>query len=532
MRTIRACGEMGDGMSNNAITKRLDFTEDQKKIIRDTFANGATEAELAPLLEIAAQRRLNPFARQVYFVKRYDNLKKAHVWAVQVSIDGLRAIAERTGKYAGQDEPEYIENASDDWRSRNGNAPMCCKVRVFRDGWVRPVVGVAYWEEFVQKTHEGHITAFWRRMPRIMLAKCAEALALRKAFPEDTSGLYIPEEMGAGVVQQGELVEEELETKRITAPKQTLRPAEPKPASSEVVDSVTGEVTTPQVVSQATAAKSEAIPISELVPKMVELRKLLDETPKPRLYAMVDFWIKQKLSEQGQIGQSPFWEIMSRLPAKMPKAWFLTAIPIACAYAKQEPTPEKPGDSYEPSERSRFEFYLDCIEQAVDTQAIAQIWESRKMGATKETALYWWHCAVVEVAISNSIDCEQADKRLKEEVAKLNPQPPPEQPKKRGRKAPVSTPANGQGHETTTPDAPQSLAEWELHLERKQNPSIQELERSLAKRLREWTPEQSEEGIQAFMEYLITHGATQAKILAMVKTARDLANRQPVQRAA
>lgn len=497
----------------NAIVRsaeRMDFNEEQKKIIRNTFANGATEEELAPLLEIAAQRRLNPFMRQVWFVKRWDQGKRCHVWSIQVSIDGLRAIAERTGKYAGQSEPEYCYADLDD----AGSPLLWCKVRVFREGWREPVTGWAFYAEFVQKTNEGKVTAFWQRMPHIMLAKCAEALALRKAFPEDMSGLYIPEEMGAGVVQQGELVEEEPETKRITAPQQSLR---------------TDENQTKIAESREVSDKSEPIeaaPISEIAPKMVELRKLLDGTPKPRLYAMVDLWIEQKLAEQGQFGQAAFWEIMSRLPAKMPKAWFLTAIPIACAYAKQEPTPEKPGDSYEPSERSKFEFFLDCIEQAVDTQAIAQIWESRKMGATKETALYWWHCAVVEVAISNSIDCEQADKRLKEEVAKLNPQPPPEQPKKRGRKTPVSTPANGQGHETSTSDAPQSMAEWELHLERKQNPSIQELERSLAKRLRVWSAEQASKGIEVFMQYLITRGATQAKILAMVKTARDLASRQ------
>lgn len=166
----------------------LNFSAEQRQLIRDTYANGASDAEFAVLMEIAIARRLNPFLRQIHFVKRYDKTKKREVWSAQAAIDGLRAQAERTRLYDGQDEPEYEYN--------DANKLHCCKVRVYRKDWSRPAVGVAYFAEYVQNTSEGGPNSFWREKPHVMLAKCAEALAIRKAFPEDTSGLYIPEEMG------------------------------------------------------------------------------------------------------------------------------------------------------------------------------------------------------------------------------------------------------------------------------------------------------------------------------------------------
>lgn len=168
------------------IAEPLDFTPDQQAMIRDTFANGASASEFAVLLEVARARRLNPLLRQIHFVKRWDSQKRRDVWSTQAAIDGLRAIAQRTGLYAGQDEPEFIEE--------RGHI-VACKARVYRRDWQRPAVGVAYWAEYVQTTRDGSPTRFWQQMPHVMIAKCAEALALRKAFPEDMSGLYVPEEM-------------------------------------------------------------------------------------------------------------------------------------------------------------------------------------------------------------------------------------------------------------------------------------------------------------------------------------------------
>lgn len=174
-----------------ALAAPLSFTDEQAQMIRNQFAYGASDDEFAMLMGIAKARNLNPLLKQIFFVKRYDSKKKCDVWATQVSIDGMRVVASRTGGYDGQDEPENeYETAT------NGERLLTCvKVKVYRKGIARPFVGISRWSEYVQTTREGEPTKFWKTMPHTMLAKCAEALALRKAFPEDTGGLYIPEEM-------------------------------------------------------------------------------------------------------------------------------------------------------------------------------------------------------------------------------------------------------------------------------------------------------------------------------------------------
>ncbi len=183
---------------SDAIVKQqvapLEFNAEQKQMILQSFLNGASAQEAAVLMELARVRRLNPITKQIHFVKRSQGFgeKKTEVWAAQVGIDGFRAIAERTGLYDGQDEPEFEYDEKKQLK--------LCRVKVYRRDWSRPSVGVAHFSEYVQttrdyKTQEVRPNKMWSEKPHIMLAKCAEALAFRKAFPEDTSGLYAPEEM-------------------------------------------------------------------------------------------------------------------------------------------------------------------------------------------------------------------------------------------------------------------------------------------------------------------------------------------------
>lgn len=153
-------------------------------------AKGASDNELKLFLYQCQRTGLDPLTRQIYClfrsIKNKDTQQYERKMSIQTSIDGFRVIAERTGTYGGQDEPVFIEGE---------NLPICAKVTVYRfrgDQRYQAAVGVAYWAEYVPQANQD---AMWRKMPHNMLAKVAEALALRKAFPQDLSGLYTSEEM-------------------------------------------------------------------------------------------------------------------------------------------------------------------------------------------------------------------------------------------------------------------------------------------------------------------------------------------------
>lgn len=168
------------------LSREFVFTPEQQEMIRASFLNGANEAEARVLLELARVRRLNPITGQIHFVKRWNSARNCETWAAQVGIDGFRAIAQRTGLYNGQDEAEFeLDKAG---------RIVSCRVKVYRKDWERPAVGVAYWSEYAQMKKDGTPTAMWATKPRVMLSKCAESIALRKAFPDDLSGLYSEEE--------------------------------------------------------------------------------------------------------------------------------------------------------------------------------------------------------------------------------------------------------------------------------------------------------------------------------------------------
>jgi phage recombination protein Bet len=176
---------------STAIVKQ-GFNQEQIALIKSTIMAGKTppsDNELALFGMICQRAGLDPFAKQVYAIQRYDKANKAYKWTFQISVDGLRAIADRTGQYAGSDEPLFDEGLDCFSFEQTGRTlPSICKVTVWKmiGGQRCPFVGIAKYSEFVQ-TYEGKPSGLWQNMPLTMLAKCAESQALRKAFPQCNS---------------------------------------------------------------------------------------------------------------------------------------------------------------------------------------------------------------------------------------------------------------------------------------------------------------------------------------------------------
>lgn len=131
------------------------------------------------------EARINPFRRQVYLRERnHPQGGSEPYYTVEIGIDGLRAIAESTGAYAGSDDALFEYDSI-------GN-PMKATVTVWKfvQGVRCPFTASARWKEFLPEQDN----RMWSKMPHSQLEKCAEARALRKACP-NLASLYIPEEM-------------------------------------------------------------------------------------------------------------------------------------------------------------------------------------------------------------------------------------------------------------------------------------------------------------------------------------------------
>lgn len=178
------------------------MSKSQIELVKRTVAKGASDDELRLFIQVCKGANLNPFLKQVFLVPRWDSREGKEVRAIQVSIDGFRAIAEESGGYAGNEDAvftgeELVEYGKD---KKQVKVPLEAKVTVYKlvEGQRYPFTATARWSEY----YPGDKMGFqWHIRPYLMLGKCAEALALRKAFPKLLSGMYASEELDKGQIE-------------------------------------------------------------------------------------------------------------------------------------------------------------------------------------------------------------------------------------------------------------------------------------------------------------------------------------------
>jgi len=205
----------------------INYADYQLNIIRNTYAKALNNDEFALYVETAKNLGLNILKRQIYaqvYMGKDDkgNFTKRNLTFI-TGIDGLRAIASRNGEYrASEEEPtyEYSEELKSDTNPLGIDRCVCYihQKESDNDHWHK-IAGVAYWDEFAvtyydKKKKVYNLGSMWKKMPRLMIAKCAEAQALRKGWTS-TNGLYIEEEMGGAGLDVVQRLEEHDTQKRL-----------------------------------------------------------------------------------------------------------------------------------------------------------------------------------------------------------------------------------------------------------------------------------------------------------------------------
>lgn len=241
------------------------LTAEKIDLIKRTIANEATHDELELFLHQCRRTGLDPLARQIYFIKRGGKA------SIQTGIDGFRLIAERTGEYRGQTPVQWC---GDDgvWKEvwLDKKPPAAARVGIYREGYAEPLYRVATWAEYAQS-----YGPMWKKMPALMLSKCAESLALRAAFPQELSGLYTTDEMH----QADDHVEETAQTAPAQVQATPATPSRPwtAEAAKEMLVSVAHRIDAGEIEMTATKGLSREDRVKRTAIAMSNLTKADDD---------------------------------------------------------------------------------------------------------------------------------------------------------------------------------------------------------------------------------------------------------------
>jgi phage recombination protein Bet len=194
--------ELALPVSVNPMTWNAD-TEAMLEFAGLTWMDGATRkyapaGVTAGFIAACNRTGLDPTTKQIYAVQFSGK------WTVLVGVDGMRAVAQRSHEYGGQTPIQWTADGTtwvDAWLPEHmGLAkdakPVAARVGVYRKGFTEPLMQVVTWAEFgMEPRFKGDN---WGTRPAHMLGIRAETHALRRAFPNDLSGLYTAEDADAG----------------------------------------------------------------------------------------------------------------------------------------------------------------------------------------------------------------------------------------------------------------------------------------------------------------------------------------------
>ncbi|WP_169165145.1 phage recombination protein Bet [Cellulomonas taurus] len=217
------------------------FTSQQVAVLNHLGVQGADDDDLDVFFHVAKRTKLDPFARQIYMIGRNTYDQRQDRWVtkqtIQTGIDGYRLIGRRAADAAkvriSVNAPEWAHEDGS-WRPvwmKAWGSPVAARITITRDG--EPFVGVALFEEYKQVKRNGDLTSMWAQRPAGQIAKCAEALAWRLAFPQDLAGVYVEEEL-----QHADRQEPEQPTTGagVAGLRDIVQPAAGAPAEDEPVD--------------------------------------------------------------------------------------------------------------------------------------------------------------------------------------------------------------------------------------------------------------------------------------------------------
>ena len=193
-------------------TMKFKLTDADIEVLESSgvIPKGTPPANIEMFARFCKDTQLSPYKRQVHLIKRYS--KDGDRYTIQTGIDGYRAVADRTGRYAGVDDAKFDEGLSQYEVIKSArNHPTTATVTIHKliGGMRVSFTATAGWLEYCQtfkKDGKESVSGLWAKMPFGMLAKCAESLALRKAFPEELSGVYTDEEMSQADIVEHEIV--------------------------------------------------------------------------------------------------------------------------------------------------------------------------------------------------------------------------------------------------------------------------------------------------------------------------------------